>query len=345
MKHSVIFLFLAVFLCTAIVFSLLIGAVSISWSDLSAIVGAFIHQQPISDSLQLSQYVITELRLPRTFTALTVGLGLAVAGTCTQGLFRNPLADPSLIGVSSGSAFGAIFVIVIGPLLFQQFDQIGHLILPVFAFTGGLLATLIAFQIASSRGHTDTALLLLAGVAINAICFAGIGFLSYLADDNQLRDLTFWNLGSVAKTTWPQIAVAALFIIPASVGLFLFQRALNCLLMGEAVAGHIGYNVIFIKRMIIILTSLIVGCSVAISGVIGFLGLVVPHMMRILVGSDHRLLIPASMIFGAGLLLIADIISRIIVSPAELPIGLIMSLLGGPFFLGLLLRHKHQGKF
>ena len=344
MKLSLTFILLCLTILASVIASLLVGAVSISWQDFIAIIDARISEQSIEANLRLSEYVMTELRLPRTLTAVLVGLGLSVAGVCTQGLFRNPLADPSLIGVSSGAALGAIFVIVVGPTLFSQYDLAGPFLLPAFAFLGGLVATFVAFQIASNHGHTDTALLLLAGVAINAICFAGIGFLSYLADDNQLRDLTFWNLGSVAKTTWQQITIAACLIIPASIGLLYFRHALNCLLMGEAVAAHIGHNVVFIKRMIIMLTSLIVGCCVAISGVIGFLGLVVPHMMRMLVGADHRLLIPASMLFGASLLMIADIISRVIVSPAELPIGLIMSLIGGPFFLGLLLKHKRQGK-
>ncbi len=355
MKKSFIYGLLIAFFFAALLGSLLIGAVNVSLADAFYVLTHLLGFSDAADSLSLAQYVISDLRLPRVITAILVGTGLATAGVCTQGLFRNPLADPSLIGVSSGSALGAIFIIVMGPILIasihpivdlqERSAEIQMLLLPLFAFLGGLLATIVAFNIASYKGRTDTALLLLAGVAINAICGAGIGLLSYIADDNQLRDLTFWNLGSVAKSSWLQIGMGATIIIPACVLLFHFRKALNCMLLGESVASHIGYNVTFIKRAIIALTSLIVGTAVAMSGVIGFVGLVVPHIMRLLLSANHEDLLPSSMIVGAALLMLADIFTRIIVPPAELPIGLIMSIIGGPFFLVLLIQQRRSMSF
>lgn len=353
MKKTLIYSTLLAFFICALTGSLLVGAVSVSPSDVWALLAQYFGLIENPETFSLNQYVITDLRLPRIATAILVGSGLAAAGVCTQGLFRNPLADPSLIGVSSGSALGAIFIIVLGPSLYINLGLISErgenntaniqaIALPLFAFAGGLLATIVAFKIASYKGRTDTALLLLAGVAINAVCGAGIGLLSYLSDDNQLRDLTFWNLGSVSKSDWSQIMLASLIILPSSFVLFTFRRALNCFLLGESVASHIGYNVTFIKRSIIALTSLIVGTAVAMSGVIGFVGLVVPHMMRMLLGANHEQLLPSSIIFGASLLMFADIFTRIIVAPAELPIGLIMSMIGGPFFLGLLIKQRRS---
>ncbi len=342
MKKKCVYSLLLLALLASAIGSLTIGAVAISLSDLSTLAMHTLNSTPVPDDLSLSQYVVEELRIPRLATAMLVGAGLSAAGVCTQGLFRNPLADPSLIGVSSGSALGAIFIIVMGPLLFSQIEQWQSLLLPLFAFAGGLLATIIAFNIASYKGRTDTALLLLAGVAINALCGAGIGLLSYFADDNQLRDLTFWNLGSVAKSNGTQIAIAASIIIPSMACLLACRNALNCFLLGESVAAHIGYNVTWIKRAIILLTSLIVGTAVAMSGVIGFVGLVVPHIMRLLMGANHRHLLPSSIILGAALLMLADIFTRIIVPPAELPIGLIMAIIGGPFFLVLLIQQRRK---
>jgi iron complex transport system permease protein len=340
MKKKLAFILLSIFLLISMLASLSVGALTIPLSDILHLLG-----MPIaaSENLALHRFVLLDLRLPRLVTAILVGAGLAACGVCSQGLFRNPLADPSLIGVSSGAALGAVFIIVLGPAVFAaSFASISHFILPLAAFAGGLIASLVAFQIASGKGRTDTALLLLAGVAINAICGAGTGLLSFIADDNQLRDLTFWSMGSVAKTSWSQLAVAAPIIIISCFALLFYRRALNCMLMGESVASHIGYNVVVIKRMIIGLTSLVVGTAVAISGVIFFVGLVVPHMMRMLLGSDHQQLLPASMLMGASILLLADVFTRILVAPAELPIGLLMSLLGGPFFLALLIKQRQR---
>lgn len=339
LKSNIIYITFSIVLSIAFVLSLTVGAVSLNFAD---IVNGWLGSASNINTMQ--NYVLFELRLPRTITAVLVGAGLAAAGVCTQGLFRNPLADPSLIGVSSGSAFGAVLVIVLGSQWADMADNawLEPLLLPMAAFVGGMLASLVVYNVASNQHGTDTALLLLAGVAINAICGAATGLLTYIANDNQLRDLTFWSMGSVAKNDWSMLMVSGPIIVICSGLLLPYRSALNSLLMGENVAQHIGFEVAKIKRYLILLCSIIVGASVAISGVILFVGLVVPHILRSLLGPDHRLLLPAAMFLGAILVLIADIFSRSIIAPAELPIGLFMSLLGGPFFLFLLIKQRSR---
>lgn len=288
-----------------------------------------------------ARYVLLELRLPRIIAALVVGAGLAVAGAGIQSLFRNPLADPGLIGVASGAAFGAVLMIVGASWLGGQWLQAwSHWLLPLAAFAGGLLATLLVYLIAWQNGRTSTALLLLAGVAINALAGAGTGVLTFLADDYQLRDMTFWSMGSLAKVSWAQLAIITPLTALACLLLTASARGLNALLMGEEVAGHIGFPVVLLRHMVILLATLVIGAAVAVAGVIGFVGLVVPHLGRLLVGSDHRWLLPVCALLGALLLLLADSLARVLAAPAELPIGLLMSLLGAPFFIVLLKRQQ-----
>lgn len=297
---------------------------------------------PLMQDLEISRYVVMDIRLPRLVTTVIVGLGLASAGVCMQALFRNPLADPALIGVSNGAAVGAVSVIVFSSSI-SAFTFIPlEVALPVAAFVGGAIATTGVVAISTYRGHSDTALLLLAGVAINAIAAALVGLLTYIADDNQLRDLTFWSMGSTAKTQWRDLFVAAPLILVSSAMLLKYRTTLNCLLMGEQVAEQIGYDVKKIKRRMLVLTTIIVGTCVSISGVIFFIGLVVPHLVRLCCGPDHKNLLPLSALAGAVLLVLADNLASVVVAPAELPIGLLMSVLGGPFFIYLLLQQRKQ---
>ena len=285
------------------------------------------------------EMTLLEFRLPRLLMAILVGAALAISGAAIQGLFRNPLADPGLIGVSSGAAFGAVLIIVLGDKLLSDFNILaGRWALPISAFAFGLLTTLVIYRIGTQGGHTQVSTLLLAGIAMNAIAGAATGLLTYIADDTQLRSLTFWSMGSLAKASWQDISVIAPFIILPVCLLPLMSNALNGFLMGETVASHLGFSVRWTKRTIIFLTSLAVGAAVSMTGVIGFLGLIIPHLLRQLFGPDHRFLLPASAICGALFLTLTDMLARTLVAPAELPIGLIMALIGGPFFLSLLLR-------
>ena len=285
------------------------------------------------------EMTLLQFRLPRLVMALLVGAALAMSGAAIQGLFRNPLADPGLIGVSSGAALGAVAVIVLGDTLLSHWSLLtGRWALPMAAFFGSLVTTFLIYRIATRSGYTQIATLLLAGIAINAIAGAATGVLTFIADDSELRSLTFWTMGSLTKASWQDVNAVLPFILIPLLVLPVFANALNGFLMGETVAQHLGFPIRWVKRCIILLTAMAVGAAVSMTGVIGFLGLVVPHLLRLLIGPDHRLLLPASALCGALLLTVADMFARTVVAPAELPIGLIMALIGGPFFLSLLLR-------
>ncbi|GAB5519312.1 MAG: iron ABC transporter permease [Rhodothermales bacterium] len=287
------------------------------------------------------ELVLTAIRLPRVLLGLLIGAGLAVSGAAMQGLFRNPLADPGLVGVSSGAALAAVLVIVLGgPLLVGLATWMLPFAIAVAAFGGSIAATLIVYRLATWRGRTSVATMLLAGIALNALAAAGVGLMMFIADDAQLRDITFWTLGSLGGATWSTLGAVAPFLLLGIVGAPLLARALNAMLLGEAEARHLGIHVEHLKRGVVLITALTVGAAVAVSGIIGFVGLVVPHLLRLTLGPDHRGLLPGSALLGAILLLAADLLSRTLVAPAELPIGIVTALVGAPFFLWLLLRNR-----
>ncbi|MEO1190558.1 MAG: iron chelate uptake ABC transporter family permease subunit [Pseudomonadota bacterium] len=317
------------------------GAVPIGLETQALIVLDRLGLTSLDASWVREEAVLLSIRLPRVLLAILVGGGLAVCGAALQGLFRNPLADPGLIGVSAGAALGAVATIVFGGLFFAGLPPaVRPYLLPLAAFLGGLVVTVIIQRLARRGGETDIATLLLAGIAINAIAAAAMGFLIYLADDQQLRQVTIWTLGSLAGRPWGDLIPVVPVICLAVVGIFALARPLNALLLGEQEAYHLGVEVESMKRRLVFLVALATGAAVAVSGVIGFVGLVVPHLVRLLLGGDHRLLLPASAVAGASLLLLADLAARHVVLPAELPIGILTSLLGGPFFLWLLLRRR-----
>ena len=320
--------------------SLSLGAASLSLLELVRTLTfwtGFISQEPEA----LSMVVVHDIRLPRLVLGALIGASLAMAGAAIQGLFRNPLADPGLIGVSSGAALAAVMLIVLGNTVFASwFEFAGWLALPIAAFTGGGLVTWVIYKIATHSDSPQVTTMILAGVAITALCGAATGLLTYVADDAELRTLTFWSMGSLAAVTWADVAVSAPWLIAAIILFPLTAKALNVLLMGEAVSGHLGIPVSFIRKFIFLLTAIAVGAGVAVAGMIGFIGLVVPHLVRLAVGPNHHWLLPLSGVAGATLLLLADLLARTIVAPAELPIGLITSLIGGPFFLWLLLQFQ-----
>lgn len=317
------------------------GAVSISPAQLLSILASAIGIELPWTYGQREETVLLAIRLPRAVLAVIVGSALAVCGAALQGLFRNPLADPALIGVSAGAALGAGGVIVLGSMLpVAVAGLLGPFLLPLAAFGTGLATMATVYRIASRDGRTEIATLLLAGVAINAIAGAGLGLLVFVSADQELRDLNFWLLGSLGGVTWKTLLpVLPLIVLPALALPFL-ARHLDALLLGEEEAHHLGFDVERTKRLIVILVALPVGASVALTGVIGFVGLVIPHLIRMTIGPGHRLLLPASMLAGSLLLLGADLVARTIVLPAELPIGILTSCLGGPFFLWLLFRRR-----
>ncbi len=330
------FVALVALLLAAGVAAVAIGPMRIAPADIAALVLG--RDAEVDEAIRT---VVMQIRLPRIVLAALVGAALAVSGAAMQGLFRNPLADPGLVGISAGAACGAVGVIVLGhhalPLLP---GWIAPYLLAIAAFTGSLLATLLMLRLALHDGHPVVATMLLAGIAINALAGAATAFIIFMANDQQVRDVTFWLLGSLGAATWPKVMVVAPVVL-AGIGLLPFAaRALNGLLLGEAEAMHLGFDVRRTKWLVILLATVMVGVSVAFTGVISFVGLIVPHAIRLIAGPDHRFLLPASALLGAALLVTADIFARCVVAPAELPIGILTALLGAPFFLWLLVRVK-----
>ena len=285
--------------------------------------------------------ILLDIRLPRLLLGMLVGAALAVSGALMQGLFRNPLADPGLVGVGAGAGLGAVIAIVLGGVMPAAIRAVtGMYMVSLFAFFGGWATTLVLYRVASLRGHTSIATMLLAGIVLGALAGAATGILIYLADDTQLRDLTFWGLGSLAGANWVKFWAAAPVLIAGLAAAPFLARGLNAMALGEAVARHLGVPVEAVKRGAILAVAAMTGASVAVSGGIGFVGIVVPHILRLAIGPDHRALLPAAALFGATLLIGADTFSRVIVAPAELPIGIIMALIGAPVFLWILLARR-----
>jgi iron complex transport system permease protein len=276
------------------------------------------------------------IRLPRVALGVLAGAALAVSGALLQGVFRNPLADPGLIGVSSGAALGAVAIIVLG------ISSIGLMTLPLAAFLTGTATTFFVYRLAQRHGRTDVATLLLVGLALNAMAGAATGLLTYLADDAQLRSIVFWTMGGLGGALWETVLVAAPWIAVSLALAPRLGRALNLFALGEMEARHLGIEVEQVKRAAILLAALATGTAVALVGPIGFIGLIVPHIVRLIAGPDHRLLLPACALGGASLLVLADLVARTMTAPAEVPVGLITACAGGPFFLALILRARRQ---
>ena len=285
---------------------------------------------------QLHNDVLLKIRFPRVILAGFVGAALSLSGACLQGLFRNPLADPGLIGVSSGAALGVALTIVIGnsfiPIMFNPY------ILPIAAIIGSAIVIIILFYITKGFGYGGMMYMLLAGIAINAFAGVGIGFLTYISDDSELRSLTFWTMGSFGGNTWRLIIPAILIIFITTIWILKTSRKLDLIQLGEVEAQRIGVNITKLRFDIILSSAIIVGVSVSLVGIIGFIGLVIPHLIRILGGVNHNFLLKGSILAGALIMILSDLISRTIIKPAELPVGLITSAIGSPFFLWLIFR-------
>jgi iron complex transport system permease protein len=293
-------------------------------------------------ALLRDQAVIYNIRLPRMILGVLVGAALATSGLLMQGLFRNPLADPGLVGVSAGAGLGAVGIIVLGTTMLAPLTALlGIYSLQIASFIGGLITTFILYRVATKAGQTAIATMLLAGIAIGALAGALTGVLVYVATDSQLRDLTFWGLGSLSGANWTKIMASGPIIVVALAASAFLAKGLNALTLGEATAGHLGLPVQRFKLAAIVAVAAATGASVAASGGIGFVGIVVPHLLRLVIGPDHRYLLPASALLGASFLLMADAVSRLVVAPAELPIGIVTAAVGGPFFLWILLRRRN----
>ncbi|MBI1203570.1 MAG: iron chelate uptake ABC transporter family permease subunit [Rhodopseudomonas sp.] len=316
-----------------------IGAAGIPLERIPAALGLTGHGD--SALFQRDSLVLWSVRLPRIAIAIVIGALLAASGAIMQGLFRNPLADPALVGVSSGGALAAASVIIFGDRLTASYAiTLPFATLPAAAFAGSLVTTWVLQRIATRGGTTSIAVFLLGGLAIAALANAGIGLLVFVADDRQLRDVTFWLLGSLGGATWDKVAAIAPILAALLIVIPVISRGLDLLTLGEAEAFHMGIEVERLKRMSIILISAMTGAAVAFAGVVGFIGIVVPHLLRLAIGPGHARLLPASACLGAILLLAADTAARTLAAPAEIPIGILTAIVGAPFFLVLLLRQR-----
>ena len=329
---------LIVLLIAASLVSMTLGPVNIPLKHVAGIVLA-------PTGLDIAPYTVTEelvveqLRLPRIIVAALVGMALGVAGATMQGLFRNPMADPGIIGVSAGGAAAAVLSIALGV------SRWFFLALPMFAFIGSMGAAFLVYGIALAGGRFSMPTLLLAGVAVSAFLGAIISAVLVLVPSNvALREILFWLAGGLDSRSWEHVRLSAPMILGGSGLIFLLARDLNVLMLGDDDARSMGIRVGLIRPVLIIAASMVTGVAVAVSGTIAFVGLVVPHMLRLIVGPDHRVLIPLSAIGGALFLVIADTFARTIIQPAELRVGIITSLVGAPFFIFLLIRNKRRAE-
>lgn len=318
--------------------SLYLGVYTFNHSFFEIFSGIFSSNTNISLT---DKYVLLDIRLPRIVMAILIGSALAVSGTCMQGMFKNPLATPDLIGITAGATLLAAITIVLGNWIRPYIPEfLQYSLLSIAAFVGALITMISVYKISTRQGKTNVVIMLLAGVAISALGFAVTGFLIYLSKDEQLRDLTFWNLGSLGGADWTKNAILTVVILFSYLFLINKGKALNAMMLGEKDAEHLGIPIEKIKKQIVIFVALMVGVCVAFSGTIGFVGLIVPYILRLIFKSNYHIILPLSAVFGSILLLAADTVSRTIVAPSEIPIGILTAFMGAPIFIVILMRFK-----
>lgn len=330
-------------LVAAVLVSGAVGAVSYTPGEMGGFIAeAAGWRAPLAEHA-LGRGIFLQLRLPRVLLAGLTGAILGVAGTSMQGLFRNPIVEPGLVGTSAGAALGAALVTVVGGGALGFGGPLGTLAVPVVAFAGGFAATMLVYRLSSAFGKVDVLTLLLAGIAVNAVCTAGTGFLSYIARDPQARNITFWNLGTFTTADWGGVALVAPVFLVGFLWTNRRGKALNALMLGEAEAAYLGVDPERLILRLLVVTTLMVAVATAMTGVIAFVGLIVPHLLRLARSSDYTFLIPASALLGALLMEVVDVVARMVVAPAELPIGIITAVVGAPIFLMILLRQRRHG--
>lgn len=338
MSKKALYIVLGILTLIAAFFSIIYGAVDISFSEMAGAISKAFHHS--TESPVMNERIFMEIRLPRAVLTLIVGACLAVGGVLMQGLFLNPIVEPGLIGTSSGAAFGAALYFALGATL--DFHA-GEWTLPIAATIGGILSTFLVYFLAEGKSHgrTSTVSLLLVGIAVNALFLSGIGFLSYIARDPQARSITFWNLGTLSGANWHSVIIVGTACVGSVLMGLKYARQLNALMLGEAEAGNLGISIRALKIKVLVVNVVLVSIATAFTGVIGFVGLVVPHLLRILKGSDTRYLILGSIFMGALLLSVADILARMLLAPAELPIGIVTTVVGVPVFIYLLRKSEY----
>ncbi|MDQ2794522.1 MAG: iron ABC transporter permease [Bacteroidota bacterium] len=336
---------LTVALLGALILSARLGAVPLTFAEIGGFLGP--GSTPTAPTAELHRAVFFQIRLPRVLLCAAVGAALAMSGTLMQALFRNPIVEPGLIGTSAGAALGAAVVFVLGnSLSWANVPILGALVLPAAAFVGALAATGLVYRLsatAAGRGRVPVTSMLLAGIAVNALAAGGTGFLSYIARDPQARSITFWSLGSFSSADWSSFYLVGTVTAVGGLLARRYANALNALQLGENEAEYLGIDVRRLQNRVLLLNTLLVAVATATVGVIGFVGLVVPHLLRLLRLTDNRTLLLGSGLLGAVLLVISDTVARTIIAPAELPIGVLTAVVGAPVFLGLLAKHRIAG--
>ncbi len=344
LSYGQIYILLGVLLVVAVFASAGIGANAYTPEQMLKYLGQALGWVPKTDNDALQRNVFLLLRLPRVLLAGLSGAVLGVSGALMQGLFRNPIVEPGLTGTSAGAALGAsLFLVFGGHSAFDLISHLGSLGVPVLAFIGSFVATMIVYRLSTSFGKVNVFTLLLAGIAINAVCSAGTGFLSYIASDPQARDITFWNLGTFTTAEWHGTLMVAICFALCFVWVLRHGKSLNALMLGEDEAAYLGIDPARLILVLIIVNTIMVAVTTAMVGVIAFIGLVIPHMLRMLKSADYTFLLPASALLGAVMMEVIDIVARVIIRPAELPIGIITAVIGAPVFLWILLRQQRRG--
>ncbi|HVU96550.1 MAG TPA: iron ABC transporter permease [Puia sp.] len=338
---------LGALLLVSLLVSARVGAVSIPYDRILLYLKHAVSGGNAAASIE--ERLFLQIRLPRVLLCAFTGAALAVSGALMQALFRNPIVEPGLVGTSSGAAFGAAFVFVMGKNLTGAWvDAAGPFLLPLFAFAGGGAATWLVYRLSNVFGKVNVNTLLLAGIAVNALAAGGTGFFSYIARDPQARSIVFWNLGTLSGADWSNTGIVAVSTV-AGIALSLgYAKALNALMLGETEAGYLGVRTTRLKGRILLINTFMVAVATSVVGVIAFVGLVVPHILRLLKSADNRFLIIASALLGAILLNFADMLARVIVAPSEFPIGVLTAVAGAPVFLYLLIRagrRQQEGGF
>lgn len=340
-NNKIKIIILIILLILAILFSITVGAIGIPLVDTIKIllnkIGFLSSKVDISNIKESNIFIVLNIRLPRILLAALVGSVLSVAGSSYQAIFKNPMADPYVMGTSSGAAFGATIGLVLG--LSQSL--LGFGLTSIFAFIGALATTLIVYTLARTGNKISTTSILLAGIVMSSILSSGISIMM-IFNHNELAKIIAWTMGSFNAASWKQIAIIIGPVVVGLVILMSLSREMNAIAMGEEDAQNIGVNVELVKKLILILASLLSACVVAVSGIIGFVGIIIPHLFRLLFGADHKILLPASAIGGGMFLLLSDTLARTLVPGVEIPVGVITSIFGGPFFLYLLRKSKNR---
>lgn len=333
-------MFLLLVLLISLVMCVSIGSAEISFIDVWRIIFSRINQRiDVSDIRPGIQNIVIYLRIPRALLGMVVGASLAVSGIAMQAFTKNPLSEPYVLGISSGASVGAVLSIVSALVL----PWGTRLTIPVGSFCGAMASILIVCTLSGTSGEITPMRLILVGVAVSAICSAVTDFIVYTApQDAQVREATFWMLGGLGNASWRELPIPSLALVPSMMVMIFLARPLNAMMMGDDAAITLGVNIERVRMILIVLTALLTACSVMVSGCIGFIGLIVPHLVRSIVGADHVKLIPVSCIFGGLFMLWADAAARVVCAPAELPVGILTAMLGGPLFLWMIHTRKYS---